>query len=369
MQRGLVAEIDHAAVAHNLAITKELAANCKIIAVVKADAYGHGAVDVSRTLIQRGVSMLAVAYASEGKELRESGIKEVPILSLFDPDPQDVIMYNLTPVISNKGQAKRLSDYCHSIGCQRNIHLKIDTGMGRTGFQPEQTEELIEIFNLSNLRVVGIMSHFSDADILDKEFARSQIEGFDNLRGVLQKDRIKIDCWHMANSAALISVPEARFDAVRPGLMLYGLSPMSEPDSKEVQLRPVMAVKTHLLQIRSVKAGRYISYGRTFKTSRDSLIGVLPVGYADGINRLFSNNLEVLVCGTRAPIVGSVCMDTIMIDLTDIEGATEGEEVVIMGSQGRESINAKELAAKIGTIPYEILTTLGLRATKRHLFT
>lgn len=367
MQRGLIAEIDHYALAHNYRVAKDLVGKKKVIAVVKADAYGHGIVEVSKTLIKAGADMLAVAYTSEGRQLREAGV-ELPILCIFDPDVDDIHKYSLTPVVSTINQARRLDSYAYSKGTQLSVHLKIDTGMGRIGFHPEDTDLILDLFNYKHLKIIGAMSHFSDADMADKSYAVKQIERFIKLKAFLAVHKIDVPLWHMANSAALISLPESRFDAVRPGIMLYGICPMSDTKDSVLNLRPVMSVKTQILQLRSVKSGSFISYGRTFVTKRDSLIAVLPVGYADGINRLFSNNLEVLVCGKRVPVVGRVCMDTTMVDVTDVEDVQEGSEVVLLGSQGKELISANELADRIGTISYEILTSMGNRARRQHLY-
>ena len=246
--------------------------------------------------------------------------------------------------------------------------------MGRTGFQAEDYKDMFSLFGLSNIEIEGIMSHFSEADLADKDFAYYQIGQMVTLKKRLSEEGINVRLWHISNSAAVISIPEANLDAVRPGLMLYGCSPFADVThpsnalkASSSNLRPVMSVCTKILQVRRVRAGRYISYGRTFMTKRDSLIAVLPVGYADGINRLFSNNLEVLVSGKRAPVVGRVCMDTTMIDVTDIGNISEGSAVVILGSQAGETITAHELASRINTIPYEILTTLGSHARRGNL--
>jgi len=373
MQRGLIAEIDLTSLVHNLSIVRSLAGSSKVIAVVKADAYGHGAVEVSRTLTKNAVDMLAVAYCSEAILLRENGIS-TPIISLFDAEPEEILRHNITPVLSNIKQAHSINRAASKADIKLKVHLKVDTGMGRTGFQAEDYKDMFSLFGLSNIEIEGIMSHFSEADLADKDFAYYQIGQMVTLKKRLSEEGINVRLWHISNSAAVISIPEANLDAVRPGLMLYGCSPFADVThpsnalkASSSNLRPVMSVCTKILQVRRVRAGRYISYGRTFMTKRDSLIAVLPVGYADGINRLFSNNLEVLVSGKRAPVVGRVCMDTTMIDVTDIGNISEGSAVVILGSQAGETITAHELASRINTIPYEILTTLGSHARRGNL--
>lgn len=248
------------------------------------------------------------------------------------------------------------------------VHIKVDTGMGRLGFAGDAAKEILEIANLKGITIDGVMSHFSEADLLDVSFAKMQIERFNSIKTELLNVGLSIRLFHMANSAAVITLPESHFDAVRPGIMLYGYSPILVASSQlpvaGSQLQPVMTVKTKILALRRLPSGTPISYGRTFITKRDSLIGVIPVGYADGFSRRFSNNAELLVRGKRVPVVGRVCMDLTMLDLTDIEQVEEGDEVVIIGKQGNESIDAAELAFRVDTIPYEILTSLGNMAKR-----
>lgn len=365
MQRGLIAEIDLKSLSNNLKVVKGLSKGAEIIAVVKADAYGHGAVEVSKRLIKEGISYLAVAFSSEAVQLREAGIT-CRIITLFDIDFDSVIGYNIIPTISNIKQAKGLSSLASKRGININVHLKIDTGMGRTGFILENNEsDILNCFSLKGLVVEGILSHFSEADLKDKEFAYYQINKLNNLKSYLSQKGIEPKYWHISNSSALMSIPEANLDAVRPGLMLYGYSTL-EDNNTSYKLKPVMSVKTKILQIRKVKANSPISYGRTFVTKRDSNIAVIAVGYADGLNRLFSNNLDVIIGGKLAPVIGSVCMDLTMVDITEIDNVTEKSEVIIMGRQGKEEIWADELANRIGTIPYEILTTFGMRAKRNY---
>lgn len=378
MNRGAIAEIDLNAISGNLRIVKKLSNNRPVIAVVKANAYGHGAVEISRRLVHEGVEYLAVAFTEEAKELRDAGINS-PILVLFDPDINDIFRYSLNPVIHDKKTAAALSKEAEKNNRNIGVHIKIDTGMGRLGFTGDAVKEISEIANLKGITIEGVMSHFSEADLLDASFAKMQIERFYSIKTELLLN-IGLDVWlfHMANSAAVMTLPESHLDAVRPGLMLYGYSPIqkSEVGSQSPELRvkspeghnskliPAMTVKTKILALRKLPLGTPISYGRTFITKRDSLIGVVPVGYADGFSRRFSNNAEMLVKGRRVPVVGRVCMDMTMIDLTDIEHVEEGDEATIIGRQGNESIDAAELALRADTIPYEILTSLGNMSRK-----
>ena len=356
MHRGPVVEINLDNLSYNLDLIKGRVIDRAIFPVVKADAYGHGAVEISRKLIHCGVSTLAVAYISEAIELRKSGINN-PVIVLFDPEISgDILKYGLIPVVNCMGTAKALSALAVKHKKEIGLHVNVDTGMGRLGFNSEDVKrELTGIASLEGIRVTGLMSHFSDAGLADKTLAGAQVKRFSEIRAYLQEKGMKPVC-HIANSAAVMTLPESYLDAVRPGLLLYGCNPYSS-----VEVRPLMSIKTRLLAIRKVKKGMSISYGRTFITTRDSLVGVLPVGYADGFIRSASNNAEVLVRGKRAPVIGRVCMDLTMVDLTDVEGVKESDEVVIVGSQGDEFISVEELASRAGTIAYEVFTSIGLR--------
>lgn len=378
MLRGPIAEISLPAIAHNVRCIQKIVNSRPVIAVVKADAYGHGAPVVSQKLHQLGIDHLAVAFTGEARELRESGLRG-PILVLFDQDNvEDYFEYKLIPVVSTSETARRISEEAARRGVVMSIHVKIDTGMGRLGLcGGDIVRTVTEIADLPCIQVSGILSHFSEADLADGQFARKQCESFiaivKELRNILRFPFIA----HIANSAAVMSFEESHLDAVRPGLMLYGYSPFGErlPDmtiagsnnghrNGESGLIPAMTVKARLIDVRYVPEGSPISYGRTFVTRRPSVIGVLALGYADGYNRLFSNNAFVLVRGKKAPVVGRVCMDLTMVDLTDIPGVERDDEVVVLGNQGDAAVTAHELAARAHTIPYEILTSLGSRARR-----
>ncbi len=367
MYRGSLAEIDLTAISYNLKIIKGMSKSSAIMAVVKADAYGHGSVNVAKRLVQDKVDFLSVAFSEEAKELRQAGI-DSPIIVLFDPDPVDIITYNLIPVIIDKKSAISLSKEAEKKNKQINVHIKVDTGMGRLGLIGDEIQSIIEIASLKGIKINGIMSHFSDSDSKDTSFALTQIRRFNELKTELSKAGLNIDIFHMANSAAIMSLPESHFDAVRPGLILYGVSPFENESTKnlDLPLLQAMSLKTRLVSLRKVPNNSSISYGKTFITKRESLIGVIAIGYADGFCRMFSNNAHVLIKGYRVPVVGRVCMDLTMVDLTDIKNiVTEQDEVVIMGRQGNEFISACELAHKAGTISYEILTSFGKMATRK----
>ncbi|TAN42635.1 MAG: alanine racemase [Nitrospirae bacterium] len=363
MFRGISAEINLEALACNLKTVRKLCGDTAVIAVVKADGYGHGAPEVSKKLVECGTGCLAVAFSDEGKNLRESGIT-APILVLFDPDPDDIFEYGLTPAVSDIKAAKTLSDEAVKRAVRLALHIKVDTGMGRLGLTGNAENTILEIAGLKNISIEGVMSHFSEADLSDASFARMQIEKFAGLKSGLSGKGLEIKTYHLANSAAVLNLPGSYFDAVRPGLMLYGYAPVKNTSSQKTELTPVMTVKAKLLALRKLAAGTPISYGRTFTTKRESLIGVMSAGYADGFSRRFSNNAQALVQGRRVPVVGRVCMDLTMLDLTDCRDAREGDEVVLLGKQGAGSIDACESALWADTIPYEILTSFGRSARR-----
>ena len=382
MNRGAVAEINLSAIAYNLQSVRKIVKNRPVIAVVKADAYGHGAVEVSKKLFEEKVSFLAVAFTGEAIELREAGIKS-PIIVLFDTGYiKEFFDFKLIPVIYNVDTASSLSAEAKKKNIIIKVHVKIDTGMGRLGLSGNHiVNDLIKISEMEGIELAGLLSHFSEADLSDRSYAVLQLKRFNKIRETISKILKRKIFSHIANSAAVLTFEDAHLDAVRPGLMLYGYSPINQKSEvfpptelrttspELINLMPAMKVKTKILCIRNVPSGTPISYGRTFITKRPSRIGVLPLGYADGYSRFFSNNAEVLVEGRRVPVVGRICMDLTMIDLTDVKGVKENDEIVIMGKQGDESITAQELAYKANTIPYEILTSLGNKSKRIYVET
>ncbi|MCX7793770.1 MAG: alanine racemase [Thermodesulfovibrionales bacterium] len=364
MNRHLKVFIDLNAIKNNLKIIRQrLTLGTGIIGVVKADAYGHGALEVAKTLENSGIEMLATAYLEEAIYLREGGIK-VPILVLFEePDPQKFLRYDLRAVIHNRKTLETLSKIMSSSSPTLSVHIKIDTGMGRLGFLPDEIPYLLKkIGDIKSIKIEGVMSHFSEAELRNKESVIQQIERFkvskSEIEDFVKKEGQKAPIFHIANSAAIFTTNEAHFSSVRPGLSLYGYLP-GELSSEE--LLPAMKVTTELLAIREVPSGTPISYGGTFITRRKSIIGIISAGYADGLMRNLSNKGYVIYMGKRVPIIGRICMDLTMIDLTDIIRVEEKEnnEVTILGSQGMEKITAKDIASWAGTIPYEVLTTFG----------
>jgi len=373
VDRGAIAEVNLSAIAYNFQAVRKIVKNRQIIAVVKADAYGHGAVEVSKKFIEEGASYLAVAFIDEAVKLRDAGIT-APIIVLFDrKEVREFFDFKLIPVVYNVDDARSLSTEARKRNTVLHIHVKIDTGMGRIGLSGNALiNDLEKIAKMQRIKITGLISHFSDADLSDKSYATIQLEKFNKVREALSRKLNRKIFSHIANSAAVLTFKDAYLDAVRPGIMLYGYSPLGQNiasilPSEHINLMPAMKIKTKILCIRNLAPASPVSYGRTFITKRQSRIGVIPVGYADGYNRLFSNNADVLVKGRRVPVVGRVCMDLTMIDVTDIKNISEDDEVIMLGQQGKESITAYELAFRAHTISYEILTSLGGKSRKTYV--
>lgn len=363
-ERAVWAEIDLSAIAHNVkqirAVTTKSA---KVCAVVKADAYGHGAIAVAKTALQSGADRLAVAIVAEAIELRRAGI-DVPILVLgYTPAYQSrlVAEYDIIQTIFSLDTAQALSGAAVALGKIIKVHIKIDTGMARIGIPPEEAGAFAaSVAALPGIEIEGVYSHFADSDSLDKTFTFKQYDKFMEGIEYIKGHNINIPIRHIANSAALLELPEMHLDMVRPGIILYGLWPSNEV-KKTVELRPAMKFKTQIGFIKDVLPQTSISYGRTYFTQKASRIATLPLGYADGWSRLLANKAEVLVHGYRAPIVGRVCMDQCMIDVSHIPGAKIGDEVLLFGGA---SLPVEEVAEKIGTINYEVVCMLGNRVPR-----
>jgi len=364
--RPTVGEIDLGALEFNYRqIKKRIPEDVKLLAVVKADAYGHGAVPVSLRLEKLGVDYLGVAIPEEGVELRKGGVR-APILVLggiFGAELDQIFRFHLTPVIFRKDSLRALSREAERRKKKVKVHLKVDTGMGRLGVPLSLWPDFLqEVRRLPKIDVEGILSHFSMTD-KEKGFTHNQWKAFQRAVAIAQEFGISPWYLHMANSATLTAFPAYASRLVRPGIMLYGSYP-SPAFCSLISLRPVMTLKTRIHFLKSVPPGARISYGGTFQTRRESLIATLPIGYADGYSRHLSNQGEVLVKGKRAPVVGRVCMDFVMVDVTDIPRVSIGEEVVLMGRQGREQITPDEIAEKINSISYEVLCSIGRRVPR-----
>ncbi|GEA29113.1 alanine racemase [Clostridium diolis] len=364
--RPVYAEIDLDAIAYNIKNIKKLVKDKEVIAVVKADCYGHGALDVVPTLLENGASRLAVAVLTEGIELRNDNIK-APIMILgYTPSylNEELIKYDLEQTVYDLDYAKELSKTALSLNKKAKIHIAIDTGMGRIGFLPTEKaiDAICKICSLEGLEVIGIFTHFSTSDEKDKEYTNEQFEKFTYLLKKLSNLNIEIPIKHVSNSGAIMDMPETYLDAVRAGIILYGYYPSPEVKKENLSLKPALTLKATITRVQEMDAGMSISYGRTFKTERKSLIATIPIGYADGYSRLLAKNAKVIINGQFAPIVGRICMDQCMIDITDINGDIKvGDEVIILGEQNGLRFNADNFAEIMGTINYEILCMLKYR--------
>lgn len=331
------------------------------MAVVKADGYGHGAAKVVEILCDEGINRFAVAIVEEGLELRDSGFKE-PILILGHIPKKDypkILRHNLTPIIYDYDQAFHLNKLARRMNKIATIHIKIDTGMGRLGFMPgeDSINDIIKISKLSNIYIEGTMSHLATADEANNEYAQIQFNTFVNFNQKLRKKNLHIKFKHIANSAAIINFPNMHLNMVRPGTCLYGLYPSKEMiQNKKIKLDPVMSIKSKLVHIKTISAGDSVSYGRTYIAKKPMVIGIVPMGYVDGVFRQLSNRGEVLIKGNRCPIIGNICMDQFMVDITNVTNVDLNDEVVFLGKQGEEEIRAEEIALKAGTISIELTT-------------
>jgi len=357
----VLVEIDLKAIAANLAEIKKFVGNkIKIMPVVKADAYGHGLIPVAQTLVKNGVEFLAVSYVTEGIKLREAGIN-IPIVILLGVLPEEieaVFEYQFIPVIYRLEIASLLSKRAIKYKTVLSVFLKIDTGMGRLGvFYKEAISFLKSILTMPGLKILGITSHLAVAES-NERFTKKQLSRFKEVLKAAKEMGFQLPYNHIANSAGILNYNESFFQVVRPGLSIYGIYPVSSL-RKKIKLKPAMSVKTKIIYLKWLPPNVGISYGHTFITSRKTKVAVLPIGYDQGLFRQLSNKGEVLIQGKRAPIIGTVCMHLTMVDVTHIEHLNLGEEVVILGKQGKEEITAEEIAKKAGTISYDVLCRFG----------
>lgn len=363
------AEVDLSAIAHNMKELRRVTdPKAMMMAVVKANAYGHGAVPVSRTVLANGADYLGVAILDEGRELREAGI-DAPVLILgFTPAEQaaQAIELGLTQTVYTYRGAEAVSKAAVQAGKRAKIHIKIDTGMGRLGFpaDPGTPGEIARLARLPNIEIEGMFTHFAVADIRDKQYTYHQYEKFMDVDRQLEKLGIRVPIKHAANSAAIIDLPGLHMNMVRAGVSIYGLYPSDEVFREKVELRPAMSLKAKVAYVKTVPAGTSVSYGRTFTTGGETVIATVPVGYADGYTRLLSHKASVLIGGRRVPVIGTICMDQFMVDVSAVPGVSTGDEVVLMGRQGDQVVTADELAGLIGTINYEIVCMVSDRVPR-----
>jgi alanine racemase len=371
--RPVQAEIDLSAISSNArAIKNIIGPRCKLMAVVKADGYGLGAPWVAAAALEGGASWLGVACVDEGVQLRRAGYSgRVLVMGYVPPDEAAAAVANRLTLNLHRSRTA----YALEEAAIRNelpsgdvrVHIKVDTGLGRYGCLPEEFLPLVEeISRLPHLHIEGLDTHFANADSTDLTFAREQLERFDRVKATAEARGLDFEIVHAANSAAALALPEARFDMVRVGIMLSGYLPAEQLESR-ISLNRSLTLRSRLARVYEASIGHTVGYGRTWSAQGHSVMGLVPVGYADGYSRLLSNRGEVLVHGVRCPVVGRVSMDQMGIDLTGVPGAVEGDEVVLIGKQGADEITADDLARWIGTISYEVLCGLSARVPRRYM--
>ncbi len=362
--RSTRAEILLDAIGHNLRVVQGAAQGRKILAVVKADAYGHGVVPVARRLQAEGVDGFGVALAEEGIELRQAGINRAILVlnGINGGAHREIIAAGLTPVLYDISEASAFEEV--SGNRPIDVHLKVDTGMGRLGVPlGELSNFLRDLRRFPSIRIAGLMTHLSTADA-DPEYVAEQLAGFAQARGLVRRFGHEPSVLHVANSAAVFRHPESHFDWVRTGLALYGY-PGS--DTIHAPLRPALRWRTEVLRVRTLQAGESVGYGRSFRASEETLLATIPVGYGDGLLRSASNRGHVLIGGRRCPIVGNIAMDLTTVDVSGVPGVAVGDEALLLGEQQGAVLDARDLALAAGTIPYEVLTNVSRRVPRVYL--
>ena len=365
--RPLRAEIDLSAIKHNFHEAKRaVGENVRVMAVVKANAYGHGLVRVAKAASEAGAASFGVAIPEEGAILREAGIVEqIHVLTEAASEAISLILDNdLTATVFSRGSALALSDEALRRGRVVRVHIKVDTGMNRVGLTPERVPELIrEMRSLRGLEIQGIFTHFSEADDPTSDYTAYQISRFKDLIQRLEAEGICPPVKHAANSAGLYLYPDAHFDMVRVGISLYGLHP-GDATRRVADLRPALSLKARLSFTKNLARGEGVSYGRTYKAPCDTVIATVPAGYGDGYSRLLSNKAEVLIGGRRYPAVGNICMDQFMVDVGPDSTVKADDEVILIGRQDNEEISADEIASLLGTINYEVVCMINGRVPR-----
>ena len=357
------AEIDLDAISYNLhQIKNRVEPNeAKILAVVKDNAYGHGAVEVARTAASIPVHMLGVVTVEEAIELRQAEI-DLPILVLcciLPEQAKEVVRHDIIQTVCDLSICESLSKVADRLNKQAKVHVKIDTGMGRIGVRYDEAARFVKsIVQLPHLAIEGVFTHFAAAGT-DEAFTELQLERFNSAISRLDGIGIHIPLKHAANSTAVLGLPSSYFNMVRPGLMVYGLYPSGS--SREIDLKPALSLKTRVVYLKEVPAGWSISYGRTYITEKPAVVASLAIGYGHGYSRRLSNNGEAIIRGMRAPIIGTVCMDQCLCDVTHVPSVSIGDEAVLIGRQGDEEITADEVAQKAGTISYEVLCAINAK--------
>jgi alanine racemase len=355
------AEIDLDAIAFNIqAFRQHVGEKVALIAVVKANGYGHGAIPVAEAALAAGAERLAVHRMLEGVELRKAGIQApILIMGYTPPDGAELAAaWQLTPSLMTIEFAQALSAWATASGLKIPVHIKIDSGMSRYGLLPAEVVGFLHsIASLPGIYLEGLFTHFATADWADQSFTRQQLSVFNDVRIATRQAGFEFPLVHAANSAAMLKLPEAHLDAVRPGIAMYGLAPSNEW-APPFEIRPALALKSLVSRVRLLPAGAGVSYGRTYITSQPTVAALVPVGYGDGFHRILSNKGSVLIRGRRAPILGRVCMDQFVVDVSGIPEVQQDDEVVLVGQQGQARIRAEEVALLAGTLNYEVTTSL-----------
>ena len=367
----IYAEINLENIRKNIQSVREIVTpNVKIMAVIKADGYGHGAIqcaDATRNF----ADAYAVATIDEALELRYSGVdKEILVLGYIFPNQYEKAIANdISITVFNLQSAKDISDVAVRLGKDAIIHIAVDTGMGRIGFIPcdESVDAIIELSEYPHLIIEGIFSHFATADEKDKEYSYNQLKKFRHFISKLDEHNVKINTIHIDNSAAVTELPDSHFDMVRIGIILYGLYPSCDVDRGKIKLYPAMSLKSSVVNVKTIKSGDCVSYGCHFLAKKDTCVATVSVGYADGYPRLLSNKGRVIVNGKYAPVIGNVCMDQIMIDVTEIDDVEIGTDVILLGKQGDAEITADEIASFAETINYEIVCGVSKRVPRIYI--
>ncbi len=364
--RPTAAHIDLPAIAFNLEnIRKKIGENTRILAVVKANAYGHGAATVARYVEKKYADYFGVAIVEEGIALREAGVSK-PVIVFTPPQPRQLesyFAYDLEPTVSSFQDAEMLDSMGRKLRKTVDVHLKLDTGMNRIGVKQKDLESLAgSVGGMRRVQLKGAFTHFATADDRDKSFTLQQFELFQNMLSLLRRNGIDPELVHCANSAAILEFPQTYCSMVRPGISMYGHYP-SRTMPKSVPLKPAMSFVTTVAFVKSIDAGESVSYGRRFVASKRTRVATLPVGYADGYSRLLTGKASVLIGGRKFPVVGTICMDMMMVDVGDTDVAV-GDEAVLVGRQNGQEIACWDLAERIGTIPYEILCGISARVPR-----
>jgi len=366
------AEINLDALSENIRAIRNLVKKpTKILAVVKADAYGHGVLESAKTLLENGADYLGVASLDEGIQLRRHGIT-APILILGAIEKhcaETVVCEDLIPAVFDSEMARAISEAAQRIGTLAKIHIKVDTGMSRIGFvagvdDDAVSKEILEISKMPGILIEGIFSHFATADEADDSYMRLQLSRFLKICTMLEENGLEIPIRHIANSGAIMMYPETHLDMVRAGIILYGLYPSSEVDRSRLDLKPVMAVKSRITMIKELEENRGVSYGKVYITSQNTRVATVPIGYADGYTRTLSGRAQMIAKNKKVPVIGRICMDQCMIDVTNVHTISTGDEVIIFGA---DTVTADDLAEWIGTINYEIVCLIAKRIPRVYL--